>query len=96
MVRKRRRDTSGLERKPSSLQKVIARIPRGWLAAMVFSGFIGSFVLFMALLRGLAPGPFSEAEQCSQQCLPRAGMLQEDRDYPMSTRGRYRQICRCN
>jgi hypothetical protein len=63
---------------------------------MVFCGLIGSFVLVMGLLRGLAPGPFSQVEECRQRCQPRAGILRDDKDYPMSTRGQYRQICQCS
>ena len=95
MVRKRRKDKGGQERKTSSVQRLIARIPPGWLVVMVFCGLIGSCALVMGLLRGFVPGPFSQIEECRQQCLPRKGQLENDKDYPMSAKGQYRQLCRC-
>jgi len=84
-------------RKTSLLLELTQRIAPGWLVAIVFSGVIGSFALLIAFASlFVPPQSSSEAAQCRQRCLPRAGVIQDDKDYPMSTRGQYQKVCRCS
>jgi len=84
-------------RKSSFLLELTQRIPPGWLVAIAFSGVIGSFALLITFASLFVPPQSSTyAEQCRQRCLPRAGVIQDDKDYPMSTRGQYRKVCRCS
>ncbi|WP_428001005.1 hypothetical protein [Acidovorax sp.] len=95
MVKKRLRSEG--PRKESFLLGLTRRIPPGWLVAIVFSGVLGSFALFIAFASLFVPSQSSsEAAQCRQRCLPRAGVIHDDKDYPMSTRGQYRKVCRCS
>lgn len=94
MVHKRRR-SKGLGNEPLLLA-LTRRIPPGWLVVTVFSGIVGCLVLFIAFASSFVPPDSSEAEQCRKQCHPRFSALEDDKSYPMPTRGQYRKVCRCS
>ena len=79
-------------RRTSFLRELAGRIPHAWLAALAFAAFIG----FGLLLSAIVPPKAEPVAQCDQQCLPRKGRLENDKDYPMSAKSQYRQICRCH
>lgn len=89
------RSSKGLGNEPLPLA-LTRRIPPGWLVVMVFSCIVGCLVLFIAFASSFVPPDSSEAEQCRKQCHPRFGALEDDKSYPMSTRGQYRKVCRCS
>lgn len=78
----------------NAIRKVLARVPAPWGAALG----IGAFVVAGLLIARLAPplrDPEAEFRECEKRCAPRFGQLVRDMDYPMSAKGQYRQVCKC-
>ena len=75
-------------------RSAFARIPAPWGAALG----IGALVAAGLLIARFAP-PLRDAETesraCAKQCAPRFGQLMRDADYPMSSKGQQKQVCKC-
>lgn len=78
----------------NAIRKVLARVSAPWGAVLG----IGAFIAAGLLIARLAPpmrDPEAESRECTKQCAPRFGQLVRDMDYPMSAKGQYRQVCKC-
>jgi hypothetical protein len=47
------------------------------------------------LIAAISPPARDERTDCIRQCAPRRGELIADKNYPMSAKGSYRQVCQC-
>ena len=77
---------------PNRLKKLSILLTPGWMVLIVFGSFIGGAYLLGYFL----PAPRDATQECRQQCIPRAGNLVDDKNYPMSAKGMYRKICECS
>ncbi len=75
----------------SAVQKLLSRIPAGWVVAVVLGAFIGAALLLAQVL----PPWRNPVAECAKQCESRHGRLINDMSYPMSAKGQYRQVCSC-
>jgi hypothetical protein len=73
------------------LRQTLRKLPAPVVVAAVFAGVIAVGVL---LVFALPPKPDPWAE-CRKKCEPRFAQLVPDKNYPMSAKGNYRQICEC-
>lgn len=75
-------------------RNAIKRLSLGQIAFLVFALFIAGISAIAWLL---PPPKDAEAEaECKVQCAPFIGQVGRDKDYPMSTRGNYREQCICS
>ena len=74
-----------------SLRNQLAKLPAPAAAALGFVVFIGAALLLVPFL---PPARDMNAE-CTKQCAPRYGKVVPDKNYPMSAKGTYRQVCEC-
>ena len=75
----------------AAIRNALARIPAPWGAALGLGAFIAASLLLVQVL----PPQRDHAAECAKQCAPRFGQLARDMDYPMSAKGQYRQVCKC-
>jgi hypothetical protein len=67
------------------------RLPAWAVVSLVFSIIIATAFTLIAIL----PPPVDPYDACVKQCRPLSGQIVDDKDYPMSAKGHYRQICKC-
>jgi len=73
------------------LSQIFRKLPA---SVVVAAGFSGVILLGVILVLVLPPKPDPRGE-CNRQCAPRFARIVPDKNYPMSAKGSYRQICEC-
>jgi hypothetical protein len=73
------------------LSQIFRKLPA---SVVVAAGFSGVIVLGVILVLVLPPKPDPRGE-CRKQCEPRLSRVVPDKNYPMSAKGNYRQVCEC-
>jgi hypothetical protein len=73
------------------LRQALRKLPVPVVVAAVFASVIAVGVILVYVLP-LKPDPWAE---CRKQCEPRFSRIVPDKNYPMSAKGNYRQICEC-
>ncbi len=73
------------------LHRKLVGIPAPLAVAAGFALIIAASFLIAAVL----PPPRDVQAECRTQCEPRLFRLVTDKNYPMSAKGTYRQICEC-
>jgi hypothetical protein len=73
------------------LKSKLSRLPAPAAAALGFAAFIGTALLLVPFM----PPPRDIRAECAKQCAPRYGKVVADKNYPMSAKGTYRQVCEC-
>lgn len=76
------------------IRKMWARVPAPLGAALGICAFVAAGLLIARLSPPLRD-PETESRKCTKQCAPRVGQLARDMDYPMSAKGKYRLVCKC-
>lgn len=73
-------------------RNAIKRLSLGQIAFLVFALFIAG----ISAIAWLLPPPKDAEAECKVQCAPFIGQVGRDKDYPMPTRGNYREKCICS
>jgi hypothetical protein len=73
------------------LKGKFSRLPAPAAAALGFAAFICTALLLVPFM----PPPRDIKAECAKQCAPRYGKVVADKNYPMSAKGTYRQVCEC-
>jgi hypothetical protein len=72
-------------------RRALGRLPAPLAVVIGFAVFIAVSLMvaeFMPPLRDVVV-------ECRKQCEPRSSRLVADKNYPMSAKGTYRQVCEC-
>lgn len=74
-----------------AIRQRLRKFPLSLQVAVVFA-----LVVFAIYLLGTVVGPQPDlSDECVRRCLPRQGQLIADKEYPLSAKGQYRQLCEC-
>lgn len=74
-----------------AMRRFLGRLPPAAVAALGFAAFIGVGYLIGFLM----PPPRDLHAECRKQCEPRFSRIVPDKNYPMSAKSIYRQVCEC-